>query len=170
MPTTPSTLSPEFRKAVEFIDSLLLDKTKIELTDAFPISQNICYQDQIYISKHMIKTRTIPGGDCWRWNQSKGRQLVKLTRANISGSLHKLIPRRRENSNHSIPKFKLWQFAFTYQSKPYHLLWCEKGYDPSLNLKLDDFKFLSPYLDSSVVKQLWPNLELKPDTFDLFYQ
>ena len=148
-------LSPEYKNASKVIDDNLSQNILV-LTE---MPQEYCFSTgEIIILSKDFKSKQIPGGFGWRWNQVKGRKQAILKKSGFVGQFYKLMPRPLSKNSSKIlssPK-KLWRFDVFNVNNPtcvLHVLWCEKGEE---SLKLEDYEFLAPFVEPSLAKILWP--------------
>lgn len=152
-------LSPEFKNAVYVVGSILCDP--IAATTKIP--KEIIYENSVAVVSDPLKSREIPSGKNWRWNQVKARKRVALQKNQILYNVEfcKLMPRAIK-SELPIPRnirgMKMWKFVISdnYNSEvKYHVLWCQKGMK---RLVIEDFRFLSPLMDPELAEELWPSV------------
>ena len=149
-------LSPEYKNASKVIDDVLSQNFFIN----YEMPEEYCFStNEIIILSNDFKSKQIPGGFGWRWNQVKGRKQAILKKSGFKGEFYKLMPRpiSKENSIKNLGPKKLWRFDVFRVDNPkilIHILWCEKGEEM---LRIEDYEFLAPFLDPALAKILWPN-------------
>ena len=164
-------LKPEHTKAIQFLLQNL-PTTSINVRDLCP---RILLTNSIFMFNQPISAKSIPGGENWRWNQTKSRKIVSVPYQNMEVSLCKLIPRRTVvGSIEKIPSLKLWLYQITPNlsdcgtgtKKSKSVIWCEKGYEPEMDdtpeeININDYQFLAPLMEQRVAESIWPN---KPES------
>ena len=103
-----------------------------------------------------LKTKTLPRGTDWLWNQSRSRKYVSIN--NVQLCFYKLNTRKvNKNSDKLSPLCKIWLFNVTTsgisESKSLSFFWCEKGFAPPPVIEitpvlLSDLAFLHPFINS----------------------
>lgn len=153
-------LKPEHTKAIQFLLQHLHNTPSIHVRDLAP---TILTSNSIYMFHQAISAKSIPGGQNWRWNQTKSRKVVSVPYQNMEVTLCKLIPRRTVvGSNEKIPSLKLWLYQLTSTSSPRSrsVIWCEKGYEPEIvsmeDININDYQFLAPLMEHKVAISIWP--------------
>ena len=157
-----SYLPPEFKSAskvlTRFMNSNVIHKKTQKL------SNDMWFRtDSKTFIKKTPKIREIPSGSGWRWNQAKKRYTFFHEKLNSDVELMKLVPRKYPNSTlKSLPKLKLWRATVLDDSNPCTAYWCEKGADSDesfdlVNLQIEDFSFLAPFVDDATRFELWPS-------------
>lgn len=149
-------LPPEYNNAALVIDNILSSDNIIKVRDTLP--KEYCFTTGDYIiSSKDFKSKQIPAGHGWRWNQVKGRKKVWLSKSGFVGEFYKLMPRpisKNEPMKLSGQR-KLWKFTVRQQNSAvlFRILWCEKG---EMTMKIEDYAFLAPFVEPSLAKILWP--------------
>merc|ERR1712014_73162 len=119
--------------------------------------------------KGRIKSAQIPSTTEWRWNQSKGRQTIKLEDGS-QVQVIKYIPRSRARTTAKAPSYKLWICEFSYRhGMTQSATWCERGLQKNPEdctsedneLCLEDYQFLAVWMPSTVANELWPSIDIK---------
>lgn len=154
-------LSPEYQNAVNMLDRVI-SNTNIRSGDVIP--EEIKNEGTIVFLKNDFKSRNIPAGEDWRWNQAKSRRRVVLPQSANLVEFYKLMPRPLYNQTCSsnFPKrcFKIWRFDVYNLSGSqirFRALWCEKGIkNDATTMSLEDFRFLSPFMDPNLAEEIWP--------------
>lgn len=147
-------LPPEYRKALAFVDNLLSD-TITSLPVKSEIAETILQEGNYQLTKKKFRTRDIPCGEHWRWNQSKGRFTAKLPKSNKEIEFFKLIPRAMTKI-YKTPKMKLWVFKVSCPDQPsFRVLWCEKGNTKEPNI--EELEFLRAFMPEQLANEIWPN-------------
>ena len=154
----------EYRNALQVILAGIDKLNQTTLTGQLP--RAAVHQDAMMMWDGKIKSCQMPGTAEWRWNQSKGRQQMQLADG-VQAEVTKLIPRSRSRDGIKAPSYKIWICEFTSSITPVHsVTWCERGIvtktpQPQireLELRIEDYAFLSPFMSSSVAAELWPSL------------
>ena len=160
MPRESYRLSPEYKNAANTIDEILC-LPDIVFWDKIP--QNFDFTAGSFLAiKNDFKSKQIPSEKTWRWNQVKARKNAILINSQYYTEFYKLMPRpiyKNSTMLLSGPK-KLWRFNILSKDDPkplFIILWCEKG-EKEKELCIDDFKFLSPFLEPGVAQSLWPQM------------
>merc|ERR1712137_249216 len=105
-------------------------------------TEKVLQEGNFLLTSKKFRTRDIPSGEYWKWNQSKGRYTVKLGDCEVV--FYKLIP-RTINKIHKTPKMKIWCFKVSYPTgKSVRALWCERGYTKQPNL--EELEFLKDFM------------------------
>lgn len=125
------------------------------------ISNEILNEGSMILIKKDFKSRNIPAGEYWRWNQVKSRYKVLLPITRLWVEFYKLLPRSVDKKEKT-PKtpFKIWRFdVFESDSNKvkFRILWCEKGIKDKDKLLLEDLKFLSRFMEPNIVDEIWPS-------------
>lgn len=179
---------PEFARAQSILDQhfarMIIQKqfTKVLTEDVWMKSGKITLYDGNFTSA------SIPSGKGWKWNQAKRRQKIVDQEHNSTVIIIKLVPRvvasrskKAKKPNIERPSMKLWQFLVSipsFMGNPVTLLWCEKGMngpeeqldtstlkkknesEEEVELNIEDYKFLAPFMSPDVAKELWPNADI----------
>ena len=155
-------IQPEYSRAISKYTDILREPSSTTLACNEYVIKNgsICKLD------HPCDIKAIPSGENWRWNQSKSKVKVNVAGADII--IQKLIPRKKKGCiADSTPSYKLWIYTITHDMDTIYGSWCEKGVvsctDPQTTedfsmLSIEDFVFLSPFVDPSIVPVLWPSV------------
>ena len=122
-----TTLTPEQSRALSVFetcwnnfDDLLSTATSLSL-------ESICVTDTKIFTHLSIKTKTLPRGVDWLWNQSRSRQFVTLGNGR-SVCFYKLNTRKARKVPGESPPYKLWVYNITQPScQEVSFLWCERG-------------------------------------------
>uniref|UniRef100_A0A7S4M7E7 Uncharacterized protein n=1 Tax=Vannella robusta TaxID=1487602 RepID=A0A7S4M7E7_9EUKA len=164
----PNNLTPEQNKALTILNNCLsggcvVPKLLVPSKTMFQ-TNFVAYTD----SFHFMKKGNLPTEIGWSWNQSNAKQTVEID-SHTSVTFHKMNPRRKRNVKES-PSYKIWIMYVTKDGKQIEYLWCEKGLpsftlskaafvdikacsigtiteEDQINLKLEDFAFLSEFTD-----------------------
>ena len=161
-------LQPEYRSAFRaMVEGVCLpDVRNYPSSTLLP---DIYQHNSIQYHRGELKPSHIPGGPGWRWNQSKGKQHVKLSHGRAC--LTKAIPRWRSASlSGKAPSYKMWICVFYLQDHTVgSITWCERGLEPSpmSELRLEDYEFLAPWMPPRVAHELWPKVAASaPQSFE----
>jgi len=150
-------IPPEYRRIAGVVDYFLMS-TEIQVNAE--LSKDVATTGNIQIVYRSFNARDIPGGEDWRWNQTKARQTLQLPHTKEKAIIFKLIPRLRKKgaADKRLPKFKLWQLRiFPKFTIPFWVLYCEKGNES--NLLIEDYSFLYKFMEEkSVAQSLWPEI------------
>lgn len=150
-------LPPEYKFALNVIDKYLSRNCKLSFLNK--MSEDVMEEGNISILKKKFKSREIPAGTNWRWNQVKSRKIVQLPASDVRAEFFKLMP-RKINRNGILPSFscKLWQFNIIdiEGNVLFRVLWCEKG--KKTQFDLDDYTFLASFMEPHLANELWPEL------------
>merc|ERR1712137_46405 len=117
-------LSPEQLRAVE-----ILERTSLFTNfDTIPSLQTLATKDAKIMIRRKLRTKDLPKGDGWSWNQSRGRKSTQSIDNNIDLCFYKLTTRVRAHTGEN-PGYKLWIFNTTDQTTrtTMSFLWCERG-------------------------------------------
>ena len=121
-------LPPEYKKALDVIIHVLSQNIHKELK-FLKVPKEIVKEGTIVCLTKDFKSRDIPSGANWRWNQVKARKVVRVQ--NCLGlyeiEFFKLMSRPIQST-----PFKLWRFNITrldngLKKIRYRALWCERG-------------------------------------------
>ena len=151
-------LTPEYRNAMNVIDSAIsLNLVK----SSYDIPNEIMNQGSILQITRDFKSRNIPAGKTWRWNQVKSRYKVLLPKSKGIVEFYKLMPRTfRKDAPKPNQPYKIWRFDVFDSSNgtnvTHRILWCEKGLKDTETVLLEDLKFLSHFMEPSVAREIWP--------------
>lgn len=150
-----TSLPPEYRNAAVILDEHLLKFPHIAGLDFIPLE--IKEEGNISIISKEFKSRDIPAGKTWRWNQVKSRKQVLLTKTRIRVEIFKLMP-RKVSKDSALPNetLKLWQYNIFDCNLCVKMkaLWCERGI--TKKLAIEDFKFLAEFMDETLAREFWP--------------
>jgi hypothetical protein len=175
-----SSLPPEHRRALHFAMAQMESLRTIHFLD---LSDSIWRQGQVAAVTGSFGTKHIPRGEDWRWNQTRSRQRVTVTKGNTHELVEfwKMVPRKLIPSSVTpIPSIKLWIFSFGPEPSQTHLLWCERGISspPSPSSSSSPYKenkeepsdtntlseeflwqlvFLRPLMDANTAEEIWPS-------------
>ena len=143
-------ITPEQARALRVFESSYPEFEALLFSDdtLFTID-NICITNQKFFSYVPLKTKTLPRGTDWLWNQSRSR--VRLTLDNgLNLIFYKLNTRKVRQARNEPPNYKIWVFnATSPDHKSFSFFWCERGEDMmEIEIKpvtLSDLSFLLPY-------------------------
>jgi|ERR1712137_298232 len=150
---------PEYTRALTYIDNYLGKNIPQTVIQFGRISKEIISTGAIQLTTIEVKTKDIPAGTNWRWNQSRRKQIGTLKTQNLLVTYKKLIPRWKMTPSDPLlkpPKYKLWIFQVHHPVKEFYVLWCQQGEDvePDIN----DYAFLRSFLPTMLSKEIWPHL------------
>ena len=150
-------LTPEYRNALNVIDSSIsLNLIK----SSYEIPNEIMNQGSILQITRDFKSRNIPSGKTWRWNQVKSRYKVLLPKSKRIVEFYKLMPRSFRKDGKPNQLYKIWKFDVFDSSNStkitHRILWCEKGLKDTETVLLEDLKFLSHFMEPNVAREIWP--------------
>ena len=136
-----NSLAPEYARAVDKLVSILRCPIKAQ----HYITGDILNQGAIQKVLQKFTSKSIPAGTFWGWNQAKSRKKVELPIGYVT--FYKLTPRKRQKKPipDAAPNYKLWQFCIKPKdkiTKPFHILWCEKG----VTAKVQSSEFTSDFV------------------------
>lgn len=117
-------LSPEQLRAVEILEQA---KTYNDV-ETVPTLEALASKDSKILVKKKLRTKDLPKGDGWTWNQSRGRKCTQNINDTIDLCFYKLTTRVRANSGDN-PGYKLWIFNIVdkVNDAASTFLWCERG-------------------------------------------
>lgn len=150
-------LPPEYRKAYEVINNILSNNIENEkLNTAIPI--DILKAGTIVFIGKDFKSRNIPSGTHWSWNQVKAKKIANIQNAHGEFVIEffKLMSRPVQNVPYKLWRFNVTKFDRGAQKTVFRVLWCEKG---DL-IDVQDFEFLSTFMEPCVANELWPKRKL----------
>ena len=150
-------LPSEFDQALKRLTYIITESTNYQ----HKLSPNIWNTtESTAILKTIPKIRDIPSGKEWKWKQARKRYIMKFGQNTIE--ITKLVPRKPVKSNlQCLPKIKLWQGIVSDRiGSDYVVYWCEKGADllEQPELQIEDFSFLSKFMNEDLSKLFWPNV------------
>ena len=152
-------LTPEYRNALNVIDNAI--SLQLFTSSGYEIPSNLMLEGSIFLIKRDFKSRNIPSGKHWRWNQVKSRFQALLPKSKVMVEFYKLTPRSIIKTQ-KIPRspYKIWRFDVFDSSRSnvkYRMIWCEKGIKDNDTIFLEDLQFLAHFMDPNVAKEIWPN-------------
>lgn len=117
-------LSPEQLRAVEILEQTYAF-TNME---SVPSLQDIATKDAKILVRKKLRTKDLPKGDFWTWNQSRGRKNTQSINGDIDLCFYKLTTRVRASVGEN-PGYKLWIFNLNDKKNSTFasFLWCERG-------------------------------------------
>jgi len=94
-------------------------------------------KDAKIMIRRKLRTKDLPKGDGWSWNQSRGRKSTQSVDNNIDLCFYKLTTRVRAHTGEN-PGYKLWIFNITDQTTrtTTSFLWCERGQEFENNTQM----------------------------------
>jgi hypothetical protein len=140
-----------------------------------PTLPEVCQSEKSFFVPFLLRTRHLPRGTTWLWNQSRNR--VSTQRIDgTPGSLlfYKLGTRRGLGVRESAPNYKIWIFNYSDPSVGHlSMVWCERGEPlPSISsttplvssdelsgsvssdeLFLSDYSFLAPFTTEALARE-----------------
>ena len=152
-------LTPEQQRAFSVLEDMFSHwQDYLIHPDQFTVDK-ICVKNA-RISTHIpLKTKTLPRGVDWLWNQSRSRQNVCINEAQVC--FYKLNTRKVRKSEMEAPPYKIWVFnALLPNFQQVSFLWCERGDEPLLAfdieyiMNMDDSMETEMYCKNKFVQSL----------------
>eukprot|EP00339_Tiarina_fusa_P018073 CAMPEP_0117050106 /NCGR_PEP_ID=MMETSP0472-20121206/34596_1 /TAXON_ID=693140 ORGANISM="Tiarina fusus, Strain LIS" /NCGR_SAMPLE_ID=MMETSP0472 /ASSEMBLY_ACC=CAM_ASM_000603 /LENGTH=377 /DNA_ID=CAMNT_0004763763 /DNA_START=67 /DNA_END=1196 /DNA_ORIENTATION=- len=154
-------LSPEQLRAVEILEQAQ-SYTNVETV---PSLQELATKDSKILVKKKLRTKDLPKGGGWTWNQSRGRKCTQNINNTIDLCFYKLTTRVRANTGEN-PGYKLWIFNITNKANKTtsSFLWCERGRGDNENENNEEYTQPINVNGSNWSTTQWTH-EQKPETF-----
>ena|SRR3990167_7685047 len=150
-------LSPEQTRAFVVFQQAFARWKDYYLTEEVLTVDTIRLQDTKFFTHIQLKTKTLPRGGDWLWNQSRSRQHV-TTDDGTQIVFYKLNTRKVRKVEGESPPYKIWIFNIRFiDCQTLSFLWCERGEQNEIMLEispvsLEDLSFLSPFASETCSK------------------
>ena len=120
------TLTPEQSRALVVFEEAYQHFNDLLTTSNLSL-ESICITDTKIFTHQPLKTKNLPRGTDWLWNQSRSRQIVTLEDG-TNVCFYKLNTRKARKAPGESPLYKLWVYNITLKSnQELSFLWCERG-------------------------------------------
>jgi hypothetical protein len=149
-------LSPDNERAMCFLEQTLINgfQTVLEI----PPLQAMCLSGNSFVVSFLLRTRNLPRGASWVWNQSRNRISSQRVDGNPGSLLfYKLGTRRGFGVQETPPNYKIWVFNYFDPSTGHlSMVWCERGEPLSATEdvpSLADYSFLAPFTTEALARE-----------------
>ena len=120
-------LTPEQQRAFTVFEAMLCHWQDYLITPDQLCVERICLKDTRISTQVPLKTKTLPRGVDWLWNQSRSRQNITSSNG-TQVCFYKLNTRKVRKSETEAPPYKIWIFNVIFPNfQQVSFLWCERG-------------------------------------------
>ena len=163
---TKQLLTPEQQRAYAVFEEML-NHWQDYLVDVEQLTvSNICVKNSRISTYIPLKTKTLPRGVDWLWNQSRSRQNVAVNGVQVC--FYKLNTRKVRKSEMEAPPYKIWIFNALFPNfQQVSFLWCERGDEPLVKI---DVEFIMNIDEEECVMGTMDSMECNDGATEMFHQ